>query len=82
MRKEKQTKGAKKKVAKGKAKNEEPLPSSSDDSIPEADEVHPKPQTSLSRRTPLRLMPPRTLETTLFDRLGPGVRKMLKVQYR
>lgn len=32
------------------------------------------------------LRPPRTLETTLFDRLermhGPGIKRMLKVQYR
>lgn len=37
-----------------------------------------------SRRTDLR--PPRTLETTLFDRLekmyGTGIKRMLKVQYR
>ncbi|KAL1691488.1 P-loop containing nucleoside triphosphate hydrolase protein [Schizophyllum commune] len=36
-------------------------------------------------RTPI-LRPPRTLETTLFDRLekmhGPGIKRMLKVQYR
>lgn len=33
-----------------------------------------------------QLVPPRSLETTLFDRLektyGPGIKKMLKVQYR
>jgi hypothetical protein len=37
-----------------------------------------------SRRTELR--PPRTLETTLFDRLeriyGPGIKRLLAVQYR
>lgn len=36
------------------------------------------------RRTELR--PPRTLETTLFDRLeriyGPGIKRLLAVQYR
>lgn len=47
---------------------------------------------STSERTerPIRqrpgLRPPRTLETTLFDRLekmyGPGVKRMLNVQYR
>lgn len=34
----------------------------------------------------IELMPPRTLETTLFDRLekmyGPSIKRMLKVQYR
>ena len=36
-------------------------------------------------KTPV-LRPPKTLETTLFDRLermyGPGIKRMLKIQYR
>ncbi|KAL1701331.1 P-loop containing nucleoside triphosphate hydrolase protein [Schizophyllum commune] len=45
-----------------------------------------KPETATQRtRTPV-LRPPRTLETTLFDRLekmhGPSIKRMLKVQYR
>lgn len=40
--------------------------------------------TSVGVKTTLRL--PRTLETTLFDRLerlyGPGIKRVLKVQYR
>ena len=50
-----------------------------------ADEVA---QMSISSR-PLvapKLVPPRTLETTLFDRLekmyGTGIKRMLKIQYR
>ncbi|KAL1715840.1 P-loop containing nucleoside triphosphate hydrolase protein [Schizophyllum commune] len=45
-----------------------------------------KPEAATQRtRTPI-LRPPRTLETTLFDRLekmhGPSIKRMLKVQYR
>lgn len=40
----------------------------------------------LSLRRTTQLRPPRTLETTLFDRLeklyGPGIKRVLKVQYR
>lgn len=40
---------------------------------------------TLSIRT-TKIRPPRTLETTLFDRLerlyGPGIKRVLKVQYR
>lgn len=52
------------------AQTPEPLPS--------------KLKTLTTRR--MELMPPRTLETTLFDRLekmyGPSIKRMLKVQYR
>ncbi|KAL1725364.1 P-loop containing nucleoside triphosphate hydrolase protein [Schizophyllum commune] len=45
----------------------------------------PKAQPKQRTRTPI-LRPPRTLETTLFDRLekmhGPSIKRMLKVQYR
>ena len=48
-------------------------------------EPAPKAQPKQRNRTPI-LRPPRTLETTLFDRLekmhGPGIKRMLKVQYR
>ena len=41
---------------------------------------------SLKPRWPVELRPPHTLETTLFDRLermyGPGIKRMLRVQYR
>jgi len=44
-----------------------------------------KPDTQSSKVYPI-LRPPRTLETTLFDRLekmyGPDIKRMLKVQYR
>ncbi|KAI5829521.1 P-loop containing nucleoside triphosphate hydrolase protein [Schizophyllum commune Tattone D] len=48
-------------------------------------EPAPKAQPKQRTRTPI-LRPPRTLETTLFDRLekmhGPSIKRMLKVQYR
>lgn len=49
-------------------------------------EVEPKPKISgLPDKRPV-LRPPRTLETTLFDRLekmyGPGIKRLLNVQYR
>lgn len=41
---------------------------------------------SLHQRPPIKLTPPRTLETTLFDRLegmyGARIKRMLEVQYR
>jgi len=41
---------------------------------------------SLDAKDRTRLKPPRTLETTLFDRLermyGEGIKRVLKVQYR
>ncbi|EDR10416.1 uncharacterized protein LACBIDRAFT_319758 [Laccaria bicolor S238N-H82] len=41
---------------------------------------------SIATNKRIELMPPRTLETTLFDRLekmyGPSIKRMLKVQYR
>jgi hypothetical protein len=41
---------------------------------------------SLDIKDRTRLKPPRTLETTLFDRLerlyGEGIKRVLKVQYR
>ncbi|KAL1673945.1 P-loop containing nucleoside triphosphate hydrolase protein [Schizophyllum commune] len=52
----------------------------------DSDTKNDKPETATQRtRTPI-LRPPRTLETTLFDRLekmhGPSIKRMLKVQYR
>jgi DNA polymerase alpha-associated DNA helicase A len=41
---------------------------------------------SLDIKNRTRLTPPRTLETTLFDRLeklyGDGIKRVLKIQYR
>lgn len=41
---------------------------------------------SLDIKGTTRLRPPRTLETTLFDRLeklyGEGIKRVLKIQYR
>lgn len=41
---------------------------------------------SLDMKDQTRLRPPRTLETTLFDRLeklyGEGIKRVLKIQYR
>lgn len=66
------------------------LSSSAEDAGSETDEspaksaATAKPTPPTKRRTGLR--PPRTLETTLFDRLermhGPGVKRMLDTQYR
>lgn len=45
-----------------------------------------KDDVGLKPRWPVELRPPHTLETTLFDRLermyGPGIKRMLQVQYR
>ena len=55
--------------------------SDSDEDLEEK-EVSPKPSVA----KPPSLVPPRTLETTLFDRLekmyGAGIKRMLTVQYR
>ena len=50
------------------------------------DDVEPRPKSSgVPDKRPI-LRPPRTLETTLFDRLekmyGPGIKRLLNVQYR
>ena len=57
--------------------------------VEEEEAQTPEPLPSKLKRLTTRrieLMPPRTLETTLFDRLekmyGPSIKRMLKVQYR
>ncbi|KJA25231.1 hypothetical protein HYPSUDRAFT_64818 [Hypholoma sublateritium FD-334 SS-4] len=59
-----------------------------DDNTNPMDQAPAKAATSLSLhgRPPIKLTPPRTLETTLFDRLesmyGASIKRMLEVQYR
>ena len=64
-----------------------------DDDLPVEDENKAETSTSGGRARPTAkklprgtLVPPRTLETTLFDRLekmyGPGIKRLLNVQYR
>ena len=64
-----------------------------DDVPPSMDKTHTETSATEERvpsiANPLRrgaLVPPRTLETTLFDRLekmyGPGIKRLLNVQYR
>ncbi|KAI6107754.1 AAA domain-containing protein [Pisolithus croceorrhizus] len=57
-----------------------------EDVAPVTDEVETKPERpGKPERRPV-LRPPRTLETTLFDRLekmhGPGIKRLLNIQYR
>ena len=60
--------------------NEDSETSSSEDGLPDG-----VAQISIPSK-PLVLVPPRTLETTLFDRLekmyGTSIKKMLEIQYR
>jgi DNA polymerase alpha-associated DNA helicase A len=64
-----------------------------DDSVPFLDETEPEISATGGTNPPVvkalrrgALEPPRTLETTLFDRLekmyGPGIKRLLNVQYR
>lgn len=57
-----------------------------EDVSPPAGDAEPKPKRlGIPDKRPV-LRPPRTLETTLFDRLekmyGPGIKRLLNVQYR
>lgn len=57
------------------------------DAEDKGEEAHtPQDEVTLKPKWPVELRPPHTLETTLFDRLekmyGPGIKRMLQVQYR
>ena len=66
--------------ARGSDENSDSEASSSEGGLPDG-----VAQMSISSK-PLVLVPPRTLETTLFDRLekmyGTSIKKMLEIQYR
>ena len=66
--------------ARGSDENSDSETSSSEGGLPDG-----VAQISISSK-PLVLVPPRTLETTLFDRLermyGTSIKKMLEIQYR
>ena len=73
-------KDAKLSQARGSDENSDSETSSNEGGLPDG-----AAQMSISSK-PLVLVPPRTLETTLFDRLekmyGPSIKKMLEIQYR
>ena len=66
--------------SRGSNENSDSETSSSEDGLPDG-----VAQISIPSK-PLVLVPPRTLETTLFDRLekmyGTSIKKMLEIQYR
>jgi len=79
--------------AKKNTKSQTPTPAApqinddSDDSANSgAEDALPVATASVSQNTNPKLVPPKTLETTLFDRLeamyGAGIKRMLEVQYR
>jgi DNA polymerase alpha-associated DNA helicase A len=83
---------AKKKVTRtskkgSKVATKEPPPSSdSEDDVEASGDEMPKANLPATRKPQPILLPPHTLETTLFDRLeqmyGPRIKRMLQVQYR
>ncbi|KAK0223853.1 P-loop containing nucleoside triphosphate hydrolase protein [Armillaria fumosa] len=71
-----------------KSKPEAAADSDSDETNSNSEEEEPKQDPVVASKVPTKpkLKPPRTLETTLFDRLekmyGPNIKRMLQVQYR
>ncbi|KAG1835426.1 AAA domain-containing protein [Suillus variegatus] len=72
----------------GSVKGDEVMAQDTTVEVSEGSQPNPKPETKTRKEAKKRtgLQPPRTLETTLFDRLermyGPDIKRLLNVQYR
>lgn len=72
----------------GSVKGDEIMAQDTTVEVSEGSQPNPKPETKTRKEAKKRtgLRPPRTLETTLFDRLermyGPDIKRLLNVQYR